>query len=252
MNNTECHHISFSLPDNWILHVQCAFAGEIVFINCVIVAIFLRPQNITPVTILLSALAISDLTSAVFSNLPNVIAYYFYQNDLERNAASTPLWDRKYPECVVFSVIEDMSYMFHMMSVLITTLLCIQKAAVLKFPLWGKTHLNNKSSYVGVLLVIVVMIAFFLPFTAMKISSISPGDANECCYSLEHMFVQNTLKSNEGHLNSFNTTTLSTTRNTTILSTTRNTNALTTTLYTTVPTLTFMRPKIIRTFTRFG
>jgi len=83
-NVPKCFPVLFSLPDVWSLHIQCILAGEIIPVNIVIICIFLREQYISSVTVLLSALAVTDLLIALCATLPNLIAYYLYYRGLCR------------------------------------------------------------------------------------------------------------------------------------------------------------------------
>lgn len=61
------------LADVWNLHIQCILTGEIISVNIVIICIFLREQYSSDVTVLLSALAVTDLLTALCATLPNFI-----------------------------------------------------------------------------------------------------------------------------------------------------------------------------------
>ena len=195
LNVSKCFPVSFALPDVWNIHIQCILAGEIIPVNIVILCIFLREQYISPVTVLLSALAITDSLTVLCATLPNFIAYYFYYHDLDHTDDINLIWNRKYPDCVVFNVVDDCAYAFHIMSVLLTTLLCVQKAVVMNFPIWAKRHVNTQSSFRGILIVILVSIPIFVPYTYSGLSEIFQGNSGGCCYSENHIFVTNMIDS---------------------------------------------------------
>ena len=120
----------------------------------------------------MSALAVTDLITALYATLPNFIVYYFYYHELDHTDGTNLAWNRKYPNCVVFHVFDDCAYVFLIMSVLITTLLCVQKVVAMKFPFWAKYHINKQSSFLGILIVILVSISIFAPCPYSGISEI--------------------------------------------------------------------------------
>ena len=97
--------------------------------------------------------------------------------------------NRRFPHCAVFNVLDDLSYAFHMMSVLETTLLCIQKTVVIRFPLWGRTHLTTKNSIISALVGVICALFSFIPTTILGTSEMFKDDNGSCCYSERHIFV---------------------------------------------------------------
>lgn len=190
-NVSTCFPVSFSLPDVWNLHIQCILTGEIISVNIVIIYIFLREQYSSAVTVLLSALAVTDLLTALCATLPNFIADYFYYHELDHTDGTNLAWNRKYPDCVVFYVFDDCVYAFHMMSVLTTTLLCVQKAGTMRFPFWAKYQINKQLSFLGILFVMLVSISLYVPYAYSGIGEIFQGNRGGCCYSENHIFVTN-------------------------------------------------------------
>ena len=89
----------------------------------------------------------------------------------------------------MFNVLDDLSYAFHMMSVLETTLLCIQKTVVIRFPLWGRTHLTTKNSIISALVGVICALFSFIPTTILGTSEMFKDDNGSCCYSERHIFV---------------------------------------------------------------
>ena len=214
-NVSKCFPVSFALPDVWNLHIQCILAGEIIPVNIVIICILLREQYISPVTIFLSALAITDILTVLCATLPNFIAYYFYYHDLDHTDDINLAWNRKYPDCVVFYVFDDSAYAFHMMSVLITTLLCVQKAVAMKIPFFAKYYINKQSSFLGILIVILVSTPIFVPYIYSGISEIFQDNSGGCCYSENHKFVTNLFDSCQDGRNESRKMLANTTRSTT-------------------------------------
>lgn len=194
VNTKVCHTVSYLVPSQWNVVVRIFLALVTLLLNIFIISIFLRRQNRTPVTILLSFLAITDSLTSLFAVIPNFSGQYLFSDELRyvKNGIAHEsgfIWNRRFPHCAVFNILDDLSYAFHMMSVLVTTLLCIQKTVVIRFPLWGKTHLTTKTSIISALVVVICALVLFIPTTILGTSEMFKGDNGSCCYSERHIFV---------------------------------------------------------------
>jgi hypothetical protein len=205
-NNVSCGIVIHLVPDFWNIQTNIVLTGIILLFNTFLVIVFLQRKYRSPVTILLAVLAITDCLTAVFASVPNVVGYYFNYAELERTPDSYWKgwsWGRKFPLCLILYIMEDFMYIFHMSSILITTCLCIQKAIVLKYPLWGKTHLNKKSSVLIIIVVITCILVFNIPNTLHGIFGIYRGENDKCCHSEKQMYKQRTFENaceSEDHL----------------------------------------------------
>ena len=69
----------------------------------------------------------------------------------------------KYPFCLVYTTNLYLYHMFHLLSLVLTTIMCFQKACVIMFPIWGKQHLWNRFSFTSVVVVSVWSVVVYLP-----------------------------------------------------------------------------------------
>ena len=196
-NNVSCGIVIHLVPDLWNIQTNIVITGIILLFNTFLVIVFLQRKYRSPVTIFLAVLSTTDCLTAVFASIPTFVGYYFNYAELERTPDSYWKgwsWERKFPLCLILFIIEDFVYVFHMSSVLITTCLCIQKAIVLKYPLWSKRHLNKKSSVLIIIVVITCIVAFNIPYTVHGIFGIYRGENDKCCHSEKQMYKQRTFK----------------------------------------------------------
>ena len=195
--NVSCGTVIHLVPDLWNIQTNIVLTGIILLFNTFLVIVFLQRKYRSPVTIFLTVLAITDCLTAVFASIPTFVGYYFNYAELERTPDSYWKgwsWERKFPLCLILFIIEDFMYVFHMSSILITTCLCIQKAIVLKYPLWGKRNLNKKLSVLIIIVVIACIVAFNIPNTVHGIFGIYRGENDKCCHSEKQMYKQRTFK----------------------------------------------------------
>ncbi|CAC5399611.1 unnamed protein product [Mytilus coruscus] len=97
---------------------------------------------------------------------------------------------KKYPLCAVLFVIEGLIYSSHMISVVISTLLCIQKALVMRFPSWEKRHLSKAMSFRIVSVAILCTCFLYIPSMVHDMMNISRGENNTCCFSQNHLIIR--------------------------------------------------------------
>ncbi|CAG2242623.1 unnamed protein product [Mytilus edulis] len=100
-----CIHVRLSCPDKYleatltlpnsaVAYLESAIAVEVTLVNGFMLYIFLQKENRTPVTLLLSALAISDTTAAILMSIPKYIAYQIYGNQIDYRGIM-PAWKHK-------------------------------------------------------------------------------------------------------------------------------------------------------------
>ncbi|CAC5373082.1 unnamed protein product [Mytilus coruscus] len=146
------------VPESTSVYVQLAISVEVTLVNSFVVLVFLQRENRTPVTILLAALAISDSTAALIMTVPIFTAYQIYGNRIYEHSL---LYTLEFPECIYNFLYIILSDVFHITSVLITTLLCLQKTAALLIPMWTKQHINNRINIICSLLMFIISISLF-------------------------------------------------------------------------------------------
>ena len=189
MATRSCNQISYLIPDIIILNIELALTLEILLVNVYILCIFTREKNRSPVTVLLSCLAVTDSLTAFSTTIIDLCGYYVFHDDINLVLKSTHLrdtvliWNRKYPACLVFHVLDDLAYICHISSVLITTLLCIQKALAMLFPMWAKTYLTATTSLIASIVALLCSLSLFLPTTINSSLGMFNGSNGTCCYS---------------------------------------------------------------------
>ncbi|CAC5423309.1 unnamed protein product [Mytilus coruscus] len=189
MAESSCNQISTLIPEISILKIELALTLEILLVNVCILYVFTRKENLSHVTVLLSCLAVTDSLTAVSTAIIDFCGYNVFHNDTNIIVKSAYLsdtvliWNRKYPGCVVFHVLDDIAYAFHMTSILITTLLCIQKALAILSPMLAQTYLTVKTSLIASTVALCCSLSLFLPTTittSLEMFNVSNGT---CCYS---------------------------------------------------------------------
>ncbi|CAC5408602.1 OLFR [Mytilus coruscus] len=150
------------IPNKSLAYLQMVIAGEVTIVNLFVLYIFLQKANRSPTTILLSMLAVSDTLTALFICIPTVIAYQLYHHHISFNGTVLSWNLIDYNSCII-SGATHFKYAFHLLSVLITTLLSIQKTIALRFPLWSTRGLTNNRSMKGSVIALTLSIILFLP-----------------------------------------------------------------------------------------
>lgn len=118
----------------------CVLSYITIFYNIVILIVLFRPNLRSPTTVLMQGLAIADLLTGFCSYglEPIFQMKYITVND---NLDSSTL-TLKYPYCALYVNISQMVDLFHLVSVLLTTCLGIQKVLALKFPFWVRNNIK--------------------------------------------------------------------------------------------------------------
>ncbi|CAC5408599.1 unnamed protein product [Mytilus coruscus] len=137
-------------------------------------------ENRSATTIFLSCLALSDTLTALLRSLPNFIVYQLYYHYIGFIRHTPRLHLIGYSFCIMFNLAIEMSNGFHLLSVFITTLLCMQKAVALLFPLWSNAHLDKASSLKGFCFVLIFTLLLYLPISYFQIYTFNDVDGS-CC-----------------------------------------------------------------------
>lgn len=180
-----CEQSYFRIPANWIVTLQFILTTGILVVNTFISTVFLQSQNRTPTTILLSALAITDCLTALMVTIRYSFACIFYFNEVFGKPVISDgfPWPEMYTECIYLAPVDELVAYFHLMSVQITVGLSIQKCIVLKFPIWSKSNIDNKSSSAFITFVFIATLAFYIYITILNHSMFSEGSKGECCFN---------------------------------------------------------------------
>lgn len=106
-----------SLPKQWIVFTGFSMAIYITFVNTILICIFLNKKHISPVFILMAGLAFSDTLASVGIFTPDLLIYSFP----EITATDKHM---KYPFCLIYTTNIYLSNMFHLLSLVLTTIMC--------------------------------------------------------------------------------------------------------------------------------
>ncbi|CAC5412845.1 unnamed protein product [Mytilus coruscus] len=148
------------LPTPWVTYSMIVLALEIVVVNSFIIYVFLQKKNITPVTVLLMFLAVSDSITAVIMSVLNLFVFITSKGnfDFEKDKLS---YKMPYPLCISVNVAYTVGRAFHFASVLLTAYLCLQKAIVFIIPFTNR--FNTRKSVIISCLSIMVSIILYIP-----------------------------------------------------------------------------------------
>ncbi|CAC5364256.1 unnamed protein product [Mytilus coruscus] len=156
-------NVMFDIPDRKIAYSQVVIAGEVIVVNAFAIYLFIHKDNRTPVTIILSALAVSDTITAILMALPVFIVYQQDYHHITYMDAVLLIYMFTYPQCAVYGTGLDVKYLFHFISVLMTLVLCLQKTVALLFPICNRRYLSSKMSALTCLFILIFSITLFSP-----------------------------------------------------------------------------------------
>ncbi|CAC5369690.1 unnamed protein product [Mytilus coruscus] len=174
----ECYNEWSYMPKEEIVYAECAIAVEILLVNTIVIVIFLK-KYMSPITVWLSGLALSDLLTSISTVSLDVLGLYKPM----QHPAGVLMWYWWYPSCVTYTIIRTHSFAFHLMSVLFTTVLCLHKAVAILFPFWTKRSINIKFSVVSSVVIAVSSIFILCPSLLDKCSILH--ELNGMCCSEE-------------------------------------------------------------------
>ncbi|CAC5404473.1 unnamed protein product [Mytilus coruscus] len=147
-------------PTPWVTYVMIVLALEIICVNSFIVYVFLQKQNISPVTVLLIFLAVSDSITAVIMSVLNLFVFVTAKSNFDFKGDKLR-YKMPYPLCIYVNIAYTVGRAFHFTSVLLTATLCLQKAIVFISPFTNR--FNTRKSMIISCLIIVVSIILYIP-----------------------------------------------------------------------------------------
>lgn len=166
VNLTEFMFNYFTIEKPWVVHTGAALTYLVILLNSFVIYVFLKKDNISPSTIPLAALAISDgLTSTLFF-LPKHFGYLFNQLEVEEFYYSKGIAYIKprFPFCVFYLwTFITLSFAFHFVSILITAFLTAQKAVVMAFPFWSRIYMTKRLTILCIMISSLIVISFNIP-----------------------------------------------------------------------------------------
>ncbi|CAC5358893.1 EBI2 [Mytilus coruscus] len=180
--NLECKKKWIYMAEPVWHYIQLMFTIEITLVYTFVCFLFLQKKNPSPVTILLSALAVSDSLSNLLTVIPDAIGIHSYPDDMERGQYNVLHWNLPSRMCDMVLILNAFASSFHMISAAITVALCAQKVIVIMFPLKGKIIMNSKCS-IGTTLVIFFISHLLRIPEIVALTKNSRRLSDTCCYS---------------------------------------------------------------------
>lgn len=169
------------LPSNWIVFSGFTITIYVTVVNVLLVFIFLQKKNLSSVSILLAALALTDAFTSIGIFIPDFTVYTFTEVTFTEE-------NMKYPFCLVYLVSLYSSNIFHLMSVVTTTILCTQKACVISFPIWSRQHIHISFSYISIGVTSIISMFLYFPRILKASLYLYPNQTGLCCAKFSTRF----------------------------------------------------------------
>lgn len=155
-------------PDLWIIHLGAFFSYIVIAANSIIIPAFLRKEVASPSTLILAGLAFTDEIAAICLFLPKHLGFLSGQLEYGYDYNETIPILSKYPYCrFLFWMDSVLISAFHLISLVLTTLLALQKSVAILFPIRSKRFLKKRTSVVLVLLSITTLLTVYIPYGLM-------------------------------------------------------------------------------------
>ncbi|CAG2228442.1 unnamed protein product [Mytilus edulis] len=132
-----------------------------VVFNIIVFVVLCRKNLVSPATILMQGLAISDGLTA-FSAYGLEPLFQMNYKSVNFLLQST-LLELKYPLCGIYVHFRYISSDIQLVSLILTTCIGVQKCVALRFPIWTKLHLTNRKATGVCLMCFVISFAINLP-----------------------------------------------------------------------------------------
>lgn len=105
LNYTEFLFNYFVIERPWVVHTGAGLTYLVIIMNLFVIYLFLKTENISPSTIVIAALAMSDGLSAMCAFLPKHFGYLL--NQIETRdvfySEGMPYIDNRYPFCIFYA-----------------------------------------------------------------------------------------------------------------------------------------------------
>ena len=141
-----------------------------VIFNIFILIIFCQRKFLSPATVLMQGLAISDCLAALFTYGFEPVFFTRYGKSkfiematMNSNTTIARIVTLDFPYCRLHVFVYQIAECCHMMSALITAAIGIQKAIVIKFPIWSRHNLTKKQSCICCLICYSIAISIHMP-----------------------------------------------------------------------------------------
>ncbi|CAC5417438.1 unnamed protein product [Mytilus coruscus] len=194
----------FARTPYWVNIVAGPTVSYISIIMNILICVALFDKQIrTPSTVPFQGLAVADgLTSLFTYGFEQVFAQHYNEIGIRGSSnfigisglnvsveETKSLVDLKFPLCLFHYITTNLAELFHLISVLLTASLGLQKIVVLLFPIWS--HTNNTKRNSLVVLGICVMLSIAINSPRMFVVKLSSGEGYSCIMSNPQETLQN-------------------------------------------------------------
>ncbi|XP_033753663.1 sex peptide receptor-like [Pecten maximus] len=122
--------------------------------NILVIIVFTMNRMRSPTTILLTALAVSDILAAMV--ITPMYVYFYSMGNVLNYQGGLP-----YPLCIYHSMAYKITAVFHAVSIWLTVVLGIQRFIVVAFPIPGRRLCSKKNSVLVIILVYILVLGVY-------------------------------------------------------------------------------------------
>lgn len=138
-----------------------ALAYISVVFNIVVFIVLFRKKILSPATVLMQALAIADCLTSFFAYGLEPLFYVYYKQVY--HVQQSNVVELKYPFCRAYVHFHYLSEDFHLVSLMMTTCIGVQKCIAMHFPIWTKCHLKKRMSVYACITCFTIALALNIP-----------------------------------------------------------------------------------------
>ncbi|XP_060073800.1 sex peptide receptor-like [Ylistrum balloti] len=122
--------------------------------NILVIIVFTMNRMRSPTTILLTALAVSDILAAIV--ITPMYVYFYSMGNVLNYQEGLP-----YPLCIYHSMAYKITAVFHAVSIWLTVVLGIQRYIVVAYPIPGRRLCSQKNSVLVIILVFILVLGTY-------------------------------------------------------------------------------------------
>lgn len=168
---------------HWVFHTGSVITIIIIIFNSMVVRAFRQKGLLSPATAPLIMLAICDILASIFMFYPNELSFVFdmFHFDESRETEVFLQINRvKYPFCIFSEISYFLGHAFHSSSLFVTSLVAVQKAIVIHFPIWSKIYIMKiKRSFISCF--VLILLSFILNISLVLYTVYPSQDKQWCC-----------------------------------------------------------------------
>lgn len=170
----------------WVFHIGSANTVVIIIFNLMVIRAFSQKSLLSSATVPLIVLALCDILASIFMFWPNELGFIlrtFHFNESQNSDVFLYIYKINYPFCIFSQISYYLGHVSHSSSLLLTSLVAVQKALVIQFPLWSKVYLMRRVILSASLLI--VFLTFCLNSSLVFYTVYPSNDQQSCCRKLD-------------------------------------------------------------------